>query len=96
MISLKKVTMFAAFTALFASSPLFANERYVCTNGNQERTITVVYANAGDSVPCEVTYDKGMGAESMWQANNEAGYCEEKAAAFVEKQRGWGWDCNKQ
>ena len=29
----------------------------------------------------------------MWSATNAAGYCEEKAAAFVEKQQGWGWEC---
>ena len=96
MISLKKAAMFTAFTALFASSPLFANETYICKHGNQERTISIVYANADSAAPCEVTYDKGAGTESLWQAKNDVSYCEEKAAEFVEKQRGWGWDCNKQ
>ncbi|MDX8385884.1 MAG: hypothetical protein R8M11_05120 [Gallionella sp.] len=96
MIPLKKATMFAALTTLFASSPLLANETYVCKHGNQERTIKVVYANADSSVPCAVTYDKGTGTESLWQAQNSPGYCSEKAAEFVEKQRVWGWDCNKQ
>jgi len=96
MTSLKKATIFAAFTTLFISYPLLANETYVCKNGDQERTISIVYTNPGSTVPCEVTYDTGMGAESMWQAQNNTGYCEEKAGAFVEKQRGWGWDCNKQ
>ncbi len=95
MISLKKVTLFAAVVALFASSSLLA-ETYVCKHGDQERTIAIVYANADSAAPCEVTYDKGEGAESLWQAQNDVSYCEEKAAAFVEKQRGWGWDCNKQ
>jgi len=96
MISLKKASIFAAFTALFASSQVLANENYVCKQGNQERTIAIVYANADSAAPCEVTYDKGEGSESLWQAKNDASYCEEKVAAFVEKQRGWGWDCNKQ
>lgn len=93
MISLKKATLFAALTTLFISSTALANETYTCVHGNQQRVISVVYANEGASVPCEVTYDKGMGAVSLWQAENLVGYCEEKAAAFVEKQRGWGWTC---
>ncbi|MDX8387860.1 MAG: hypothetical protein R8M46_04905 [Ghiorsea sp.] len=96
MISLKKAAIIAATTALFASSSAFANETYMCKHGNQERVISVVYASPDAVVPCNVTYDKGVGAVSLWQAENLVGYCEEKAMAFVEKQRGWGWDCNKQ
>lgn len=94
--SLKKTTLLVALTALFASSSLLADEIYVCKHDDQVRTIKIVYANEGASVPCEVTYDKGTGAESMWQAQNKEGYCEEKAEAFIEKQRSWGWECNKQ
>ncbi|MBI1887584.1 MAG: hypothetical protein HYS19_04325 [Nitrosomonadales bacterium] len=97
MISIKKVTPFAVLAALFISSAALADEAYVCKQGNQERVINIVYANAGAAVPCEVTYTKEDGTtQSLWQAQNVAGYCEDNAAAFVEKQRGWGWDCSKQ
>ena len=32
--------------------------------------------------------------QTIYSANNEAGYCEEKTAAFVEKLRGFGWQCS--
>lgn len=96
MISLKNTTLLAALMTLFMSSAAFAGDTYTCKHGAQERVISVVYTNEGATVPCEVTYNKGEGAASLWQAQNLEGYCEEKAAAFVEKQRGWGWDCTKQ
>jgi hypothetical protein len=97
MISIKHIAIFAAFAAAFTSSAALANETYTCSNGDQKREIAVVYSSADSTVPCEVTYTKEDGSsQSLWQAQNEAGYCEEKAAAFVEKQRGWGWECNKQ
>ena len=97
MISIKKVTPFAVLATLFISSAALVNEVYVCKQGNQERKISIDYANDGATVPCEVTYTKEDGTtQSLWQAQNVADYCEDKAAAFVEKQRGWGWDCSKQ
>ncbi|OIO70156.1 MAG: hypothetical protein COS35_00385 [Zetaproteobacteria bacterium CG02_land_8_20_14_3_00_50_9] len=96
MIAWKKATFIAAITTLFAASPLLANEAYSCKYGNQERLINLVYANEGSTLPCEVTYDKGDGATTMWQAQNLEGYCESKMAEFIEKQRSWGWTCEKQ
>jgi len=96
MISIKKASIAAACVTMFMASPLLANEVYICKHDTQIRQITVTYATAGQSVPCEVTYIKETGTESLWEAQNLAGYCEEKAAAFVEKQRAWGWECAKQ
>ncbi|MDQ7002354.1 MAG: hypothetical protein Q9N02_06665 [Ghiorsea sp.] len=96
MISIKKMTLAATCTSILLAAPAWANETYVCTHGHKERQISVVYANDTQAVPCEVTYTKLSDTESLWQAQNLAGYCEEKAAAFVEKQRAWGWDCAKQ
>jgi len=96
MISYKKAAVFAAAVTFFASSAATANETYICKHDTQIRQIQVVYASDSAKVPCEVTYDKGQGAVSKWQAQNQEGYCEEKAAEFVEKQKGWGWECAKQ
>ena len=95
MISIKKTALTVTCSSILFATPLLANETYVCTHGNQERQISVVYANEGQAVPCEVTYTKLSGTESLWRADNKVGYCEEKAEAFVEKQRAWGWDCAK-
>jgi len=70
-----------------------ADETYTCTHGTQERVITIVYQDQAAKVPCEVQYQKNGTTETLWTAQNEVGYCERKAEEFVEKQRGWGWDC---
>ena len=94
MISMKTITLAACATAMMASSAWA--ETYVCKHGDKERLISVVYEQAGQAVPCKVVYVKDTGTETPWNAANLAGYCEEKAAAFVEKQRAWGWACEKQ
>lgn len=88
-----KTFYFALFFALTASTALaMDNQRTVCTHGNLERIIEVVYTGTGE-VPCEVHYTKDSGTQVLWQAAGEVGYCEEKASAFIEKQRAWGWQC---
>lgn len=85
---------FATCLALmFSASAWSAAE---CSNGELTRTIDIVYSNPGQPVPCEVLYDKPQegGVQTIYRANNEAGYCEEKTAAFVEKLRGFGWQCS--
>ena len=77
---------------LFASHA-FADE--VCTQGNLTRTVSVVYAEPGQAVPCEVLYDKPQegAAQTLWRARNEAGYCEARAKEFVDKLKNMGWSC---
>jgi hypothetical protein len=68
-----------------------------CTNGGLTRSIEVVYSDPGQSVPCEVIYNKsaeGAGQHSLWRAGSEAGYCEAQAAAFADKLRDLGWNCD--
>lgn len=87
----------AAEEALTVEDTAAAATSYNCTHGNKVRLIEVVYLNAPAKVPCEVHYSKETeepGVTSTpWSAANLEGYCEDKAAAFAEKQRGWGWDC---
>ena len=85
---------------LFASLLMFAttvasDETYTCTYGADERVISVVYQDQEAKVPCEVRYQKEGVTETLWSAQEEVGYCEEKAKAFVEKQRGWGRNCEE-
>ncbi len=94
MISMKTITLAACAASLMASSAWA--DTYVCKHGDKERVISVVYEKEGQAVPCKVVYIKDTGTETPWNAQNKAGYCEEQAAAFVEKQRSWGWTCEKQ
>jgi hypothetical protein len=82
-------------SALLLSSFVVADEVYACQHNGLERTIKVVYESADSQIPCQVIYEKDSGTQTLWSSQSEPGYCESKAESFVEKQRGWGWDCTK-
>lgn len=84
------VTLFSAISA--TSVQAIENQKTVCSHGNQTRVIEIVYTT-GDETPCEVRYSKEDGMTTPWSANNLAGFCEKKAAAFIDKQETWGWAC---
>ncbi len=88
-----KTTLFLLiFTVIAYSAFATENTRTVCTHGDQQRVIEVIYS--GETlVPCAVQYTKDTSTETLWQAQSEEGYCEEKAAALVGKHIGWGWQC---
>jgi len=86
-----KIFIGVLFT-LCISQIALADTTYVCTQGSTERKIEVVYLGAG-TVPCEVRYTKDGTTQVLWSAQTEEGFCEARAAEFVEKQRGWGWEC---
>ncbi len=73
-----------------------AADSYRCESGELVRRIEIVY-EPGRAVPCEVHYHKDSespGApQVLWTAQNEAGYCEARAAELAETLRGHGWSC---
>lgn len=90
---MKKYLTAALFSAISATSvQAIDNQKTVCSHGGQTRVIEVAYTTE-NTVPCEVRYSKEEGSKTLWSATNLTGFCEEKAAAFVEKQKGWGWSC---
>ncbi len=70
--------------------------KYQCSYGDLTRRVEIL-TEPGVSVPCEVHYYKDTEApgekQVLWSAGSQAGYCEEKAEAFIAKLVGWGWDC---
>ncbi len=67
-----------------------------CTMTSLERTVELRYENPGEAVPCEIAYSKPseeLGEQVLWRAENEAGYCEARFEEFVDKLRGFGWNC---
>ncbi|QIZ78583.1 hypothetical protein [Ferrimonas lipolytica] len=78
-------------TAAVAVEP----DTFVCSKGGEERRIEVQYPS-GESLPCEVSYQKYGGVETLWTAHNTEGYCFVRALELVEKHRGWGWQCEQQ
>ncbi len=70
------------------------NVIFECTHGKAKRTIEIAYETDA-AVPCAVNYTKSEGTKTLWSAQNNEGYCEAKAEAFVDKQSSWGWDCKQ-
>ena len=70
--------------------------RYECSVDELTRRVEIL-SEPGVSVPCEVHYykDTEMPGEDvmLWSAQNQAGYCEARAAEFIEKLEGMGWTC---
>lgn len=67
-----------------------------CTQGDTVRRVEI-YTEPGVAVPCEVHYFKDTEApgepQVLWSAGSDAGFCERKAAEFIDKQQGWGFVC---
>jgi len=85
--------------ALLLVSPLGNTQDatgYHCALDEVSRRVEVFY-ETGTTVPCEVHYfkDTEMPGERqvLWRAQNEEGYCEARAAEFVENLRAMGWTC---
>lgn len=85
-------TLVLAAAVLLAAPAVQADMKTTCSSGEQTRIIEVIYTGEG-VVPCEVKYTKAEGTKTLWSASNRAGFCEQKADDFIEKQRGWGWEC---
>ncbi len=70
-------------------------DAWSCRHGNDVREVHMVQTTDAPA-PCQVVYKKlteGAEDQVLWNAQNDASYCEVKAAAFVEKLEGWGWTC---
>ena len=69
--------------------------RYECKQAGEERSVEVLSDQPSAKTPCRVEYKKGSNApETLWSAQNEYSYCEEKAATFITKLEGMGWTCS--
>lgn len=83
--------------AMFVGIPsAYADKVTICEHEGAVREVHVVYEVEGQTVPCSVNYVKETGTQALWRAENNEGYCEEKAADFIAKQESWGWTCESQ
>jgi hypothetical protein len=84
------------FLGLLVSASAIAAEQssIQCTQGGQNRSVSIKYENESAKVPCSVLYKKGDDeAKSIFNSAHKTGFCEEKMQAFVDKLKGMGWDC---
>ena len=80
---------------LFTLSSTLLAADFTCTSGSSKRAILIQYERQYSFVPCQVVYEKEPEGtkETLWKAQNQAGYCEEKAEYLARRLRGFGWLC---
>ena len=88
-----KLGLYIVVVSLFSPVVVYADS-WSCSHDNDVREVHIM--RSGVAVPCEVVYKKlteGVEDQVLWNANNDASYCEEKARGFIEKLESWGWVC---
>lgn len=81
------------FTLMFCTAASFAmaDQTTICNAHGQERKIDLIENDQG----CQVTYTKSGETKTLWSSARSA-YCAPHAAEFIEKQKGWGFECAPQ
>lgn len=93
LLNLRTAPMFALML-LGVSVNVYADS-WSCSHDDLVREVIVAYPQGG-SLPCDVVYKKqteGVEDQALWSAENEEGYCEEKARELVARLESWGWVC---
>ena len=91
---MNNIFRFIAIAAIAAPTSALANS-WSCTHDDLIRTVEIEYSE-DSATACNVNYTKateGVGVHSLWSAENDTFYCEEKAEGLVAKLEGWGWVC---
>jgi hypothetical protein len=82
--------------AMAEKSVKMSNQQ-VCQHQGLIRRVEIHYPDSKANLPCEVHYKKETeqpGSDKvLWTSSNLENFCQEKAKEFVEKLKGWGWDC---
>ena len=71
-------------------------ESWTCKMGNTVREIVVQPDTPGTTVPCSVVYKKtseGVADQKLWNAVNDAAYCDDRAKSLADKLTSSGWTC---
>jgi hypothetical protein len=97
---MKKTSLFSLTAALALLAIPFGSQAasWSCKNGSNVREIHIQTESPSSPVPCCVVNKKtteGAADQTLWTAANDAGYCEEKATALVEKLGSLGWTCEE-
>ncbi|MDJ0739602.1 MAG: hypothetical protein QNJ91_07780 [Gammaproteobacteria bacterium] len=89
-------TVWTFLPVLLATNTMAFADSWTCQKGDLTRQVLIVYPEKPALLPCEVFYSKpteNVVPRALWQAANNEGYCERKAAEFVVKLESWGWRC---
>ncbi|MGD2161413.1 MAG: hypothetical protein PVG94_09550 [Gammaproteobacteria bacterium] len=85
---------YLAVCCLLAPSGVYADS-WSCMRDENIREVIIEYPESGQ-LPCKVIYNKpteGFETRVLWRADNEEGFCKEKANELVAKLESLGWKC---
>lgn len=91
---IKRVFQVLIFTCFALPVSAYA-ESWSCSKSNDVREVHIVRSTSAP-VPCQVLYKKlteGVEGQVLWNANNDATYCEEKALGLIAKLESVDWVC---
>ena len=96
---MKRLLGFALMATLLPAAAVAQDSgKYQCTYGELQRRVEIAH-EPGVEVPCSVHYYKDSEApgeqQVLWSAERDPTYCRTKAAEFITKLEGWGWDCGR-
>jgi hypothetical protein len=97
---MKKSTLYSLTAALALIAIPFGSQAatWTCKSGKIVREIDVQSQTPSSPVPCSVVYKKtteGAADQTLWTAENDAAYCEEKAKGLADKLTSLGWTCEE-
>lgn len=97
MLEVRNPLVWLTLATCLGARPACLADSWTCHQGKLTRNVTVFYPEEPARLPCEVFYSKpteNVMPRATWNSQHEAGYCERKAAAFVDKLRSLGWQCS--
>lgn len=89
--------IYSVFLGAFViSASGYATESVTCKQGKVTQTIAIVSKEADKKVPCEVTATREGEAQGkmLYNATNDASYCETQMKKHLENLAAKGWTCD--
>jgi hypothetical protein len=75
------------------------DEAFMCRNQERERRVELQYGARPDRLPCEVVYWRDFtrpgDGRTIWEAENDYGFCIERTRDLVQRLQEGGWSCRK-
>jgi hypothetical protein len=74
-------------------------EAFMCRHQGRERRVELQHADGANRLPCEVVYwrdlSRGGDGHSVWEAQNDFGFCIERTRDLLQRLEDGGWNCQK-
>jgi hypothetical protein len=75
------------------------DEAFLCRNQERERRVELQHGERPDRLPCEVVYWRDFtrpgDGRTIWEAQNDYGFCIERTRDVVQRLQEGGWSCRK-